>query len=112
MLSAMLALLLLQWHTYFRNGELGNLDWRQKLLSPEIRTLWLLIAAIAVGATSILLSLSRGGVIAMIAASLVTVPLVATKAHVKGAGWAFVLLMLAAFGIVSYLGSDAVFARI
>ena len=111
-IGAMLALLLLQWYTFFRNGELGELDWRQKLLSPEFRTLWLLIAALVLAATSILLSLSRGGVISMIVAALVTVPLIATKAHVKGAGWTFVLLVLAISGVLFYFGSEAVFARL
>jgi tetratricopeptide (TPR) repeat protein len=111
-MGAMLALLLLQWQTYFRSGELSTLELRQKLVSPEFIILWTWAAAFVLGAASIFFSLSRGGVISMLAGAVFTGPLIARKAHLKGSSWLAMLLGVAIFCFLFYFGSDAVFRRI
>src|SRR5205823_1162874 len=82
-----------------------------KLASPEFQLLWALAAFLVLGGVSIFLSLSRGGVISMIVAASITVPLIAIKAHVKGGGWMGMLIVLLVLLLMFYLWSDALYRR-
>ncbi len=80
--------------------------------SPQARPLWVLLAIIAVGAGTVFLAMSRGGVISMLMAGTFTTLLLSLRKPMRGAGWIILLLALGAFVCVLYIGFDAVYDRL
>ena len=82
------------------------------LSSPRARQIWLLIAVVIIGAATIFVSLTRGGMISMFVAATFSTLALSRRKHVKGWGWIVVLLALGAFICVLYTGFDAVYDRL
>ena len=78
---------------------------------PAMRLVWALLAFVVLGATSVLLSFSRGGVVAMLAAFVLFVLLTSARYGLRGRGWILGCVGLVLFSAVLYLGFDTVYAR-
>jgi len=92
-----------------------------KITAPEIfeyfsshsaRPLWLLGAIISLGVATVFVSLTRGGMMSMLIAAAFTTVLLAWRQSLKGHGWIVVVLVLAAFSCILYIGFDAVYDRL
>lgn len=84
----------------------------EKLVSPQCRPLWLLAGMIVLMASSVFMSLSRGGMLSLIIASGVTALALALSRGLRGSGWAMAGLATACLVCVTYLGFDAVYERL
>lgn len=67
---------------------------------------------VVLGAASIFVSLSRGGMISTLIAGAFTTLVISYRRSLKGSGWFFALLALGAFICVLYVGFDAVHDRL
>jgi len=79
--------------------------------SREARPVWGLLAVIALGAASIFVSLSRGGIVSLLLAAGFTTCLISFGSSQKGRAKVIVLVVLVAFACVLYVGFDAVYDR-
>ncbi|MBN1804569.1 MAG: O-antigen ligase family protein [Sedimentisphaerales bacterium] len=81
------------------------------LSSPPALRFWILIAIISIGAGTVFISLTRGGMISMLAAAAFTTLLLVSRKSLASSGWIMVLMALAAFACILYVGFDAVYDR-
>jgi tetratricopeptide (TPR) repeat protein len=82
------------------------LSWRSS------KFLWLLLAIMSIGAATVFVSLTRGGMIGLLTAMVCTTALFASQRSLKGHGWVMVGVGLLAFVCVLYVGFDAVYDRL
>lgn len=80
--------------------------------SRDGRLLLGLLLMVVLGAASVFVSLSRGGMISMMIAGAFTTLVVSSRRSLKGSGWVMALLALGAFLCVLYVGFDAVYDRL
>lgn len=80
--------------------------------SPGARPIWALLAMAVVGAGTVFLAMSRGGVISMLMAGALTTVVLSLRRPMRGSGWIMVVLALGAFSCVLYIGFDAVYDRL
>ena len=80
--------------------------------SPDSRFIWFLLAMIVLGAATVFFSLTRGGMISMLVAAGFVTLVLSWRQSMKGRGWIIVLMALAAFICVLYIGFDAVYDRL
>ena len=80
--------------------------------SPSAKPFWLLVAIISLGAATVFLSLTRGGMVSMFIAVVFTTLLLAWRQSIKGHGWIMVVMVLAAFTCVQCIALDAVYDRL
>jgi len=71
-----------------------------------------LLLMVVLGAASVFLSLSRGGMISMMIAGAFTTLVISSRRSLKGSGWVMAVLALGAFLCVLYVGFDAVYDRL
>lgn len=76
------------------------------------KLLWLLVAVMSIGAATVFISLTRGGMISMLLAIAFTTGLFAWQRSLKAHGWMMVVTALIAFTCVLYVGFDAVYDRL
>jgi len=82
------------------------------LSSKSAYSLWLLVAIISVGITTVFVSLTRGGMVSMLIAIIFTTLLVTSRHHSKVPIWTIVTMALIAFICILYVGFDAVYDRL
>ena len=82
------------------------------LSSPSAKRLWLLIAVVSLGAATVFVSLTRSGMVSMFIAAAFTTLLLTRRRSLKGYGWIMVVMALAAFTCILYIGFDAVYDRL
>ncbi len=111
-IGSALGLLLVKLHESFARGPVALADVADRLSSPELRAVWYLAAVVVVGAATIFLSLSRGGMVSLLIAGCFTGLVMASRRTLRGRGWVLTLLALAAFAVVLYIGFDAVYERL
>jgi hypothetical protein len=80
--------------------------------SVEAKPAWALLAMMVVGAGTVFLAMSRGGVISMLMAGALTTLVLSLRKPMRGSGWIMVVLALGAFSCVLYVGFDAVYDRL
>ncbi len=80
--------------------------------SPEAKPMWLLFAMIILGAATIFVSLTRGGMVSMLVAAGFVTLVLSSRQSMKGRGWIMALVALGAFICVLYVGFDAVYDRL
>lgn len=110
-LGAAMALLLVRVQEVFRLREVTLGAVYDRMRSPGMRWVWLAAAVIVVGALSICLSLSRGGILSLLVAGTFTALALSVRRGVRGRGW--ILAVLAILTVVGVLGVgfDSVYAR-
>lgn len=92
---------------HLRPGE--TLDYL--VSSRSARKLWMLVAIMSVGAATVFISLTRGGMISMLIAAIFTTVLLVSRKSLAGRGWIMVVMALVAFTCILYVGFDAVYDR-
>lgn len=80
--------------------------------SSAARRIWLLVGIISICLATVFLSLTRGGMVSMIAAMTFTVLILARTKSIKGQWWLFVAVALLSFSCILYTGFDAVCERL
>jgi len=85
------------------------LDW---ITSSRARWVWLLAGVIVVSMAAVFLSLSRGGMIALLFAITLSSMVMAVRRRLDGRAWIMVFLTLGALICVLFLGFDAVYDRL
>jgi tetratricopeptide (TPR) repeat protein len=83
-----------------------------RIQDPEFRPLWWLAAMIVVGAVTLFVSLSRGGMMGMIVGTAFTALMLAVRRGLRGIGWGLSLIGLFVFIALLYVGFDAVAERV
>ena len=111
-MGAALALLLVMLHEAFAGHHVTPREVVSHLHTPEARTVKLLIAMIVVGAATVFVSLTRGGMISMLAAAVFTTLVLSSRQSLKGRGWIIVLAALGVFVCVLWVGFDQVYDRL
>jgi len=111
-IGAALALLFVKLHEHFHHGPVSFPEAVERLTSPELRVLWYLAAMVVLGAATIFLSLTRGGMVSLLIAGGFTGLVAASRRTLKGRGLILTGLALSAFAVVLYIGFDAVYDRL
>ena len=94
-----------------KRGRMRTGSWR-RLSQGKIQVLWGLTAMVILGACTICLSMTRGGIIAMLAAGAVTAIVLALSRRSRGRSSIVLIVALLAFLVLLFLGFDAVYNRI
>ena len=79
--------------------------------SPSAKLLWLLVAIISLGAATVFISLTRGGMVSMLIAAVVTMLLLCCRRPLQGRVWIMVLMAFAAFACILMVGFETVYNR-
>ena len=111
-IGAALALNCVKIHQEYAHRAVTPAVVAEYLGSPAAAPVWALSAIVAVGAATLFLSLSRGGMISMIVAGAFTAFIGSLRRSLRGSGWIMALLALGAFVCVLYVGFDAVYDRL
>ncbi|NQV35982.1 MAG: O-antigen ligase family protein, partial [Phycisphaeraceae bacterium] len=83
----------------------------QYITLPSTRRLWGLIGIMSLGAVTVFVSLTRGGMVSVIAATTFTTILLVRRQSLRGLGWIMVVMALVTFAGLLYAGFDAVVDR-
>jgi O-antigen ligase/tetratricopeptide (TPR) repeat protein len=111
-IGAALAVLMVKLHEDFTGRKVTPLAVFDYINSHSTRPLWGLAAIMSLGAATVFISLTRGGMVAMLIATAFTALLAAAKRPLKSHSWIMVVMALAAFTCVLYIGFDAVYDRL
>ncbi|MHC4326934.1 MAG: O-antigen ligase family protein [Planctomycetota bacterium] len=111
-MGAALGLLLVKLREAFAQGRTTPLTVFEYLFSDSAKTLWLLVAIISLGAATVLISLTRGGVVSMLIAAFLTTLLIASRRSLKSHSWIMVFMALIAFTFILYIGFEAIVDRL
>jgi tetratricopeptide (TPR) repeat protein len=111
-IGASLALLMAKLHETFTGKKVTPPVVFEYLISRYSKPLWVLMAMMSLGAATVFVSLTRGGMVAMLIAIIFTALLVTAKRSIKGHSWIMVVMALTAFTCVLYIGFDAVYNRL
>lgn len=110
--GAALALIFVILHEAFGSSRTAFARIAEYLGSPRARVVWALAGMVVLGASTVFLSMTRGGMVSMLSAGAFTALVVGSRRSLTGAGWVMALLGLAAFICVLYIGFDAVYERL
>ncbi|HPD13658.1 MAG TPA: O-antigen ligase family protein [Planctomycetota bacterium] len=111
-IGAALALLFVRLHESFGHGPVRFPEVVERLSSPELRVVWYLAAMVVLGAATLFLSLTRGGMVSLLIAGGFTGLVTASRRTLRGRGLILTGLALSAFAVVLYIGFDAVYDRL
>ncbi|MBN1126169.1 MAG: O-antigen ligase family protein [Sedimentisphaerales bacterium] len=111
-MGSAIALLLIKLQEVFHKREVTPEKVFEYFGSPSSRTIKLLVLMVILGAASVFVSLTRGGMVSMLIAAAFTVLILSTQRSLQGRGWILVLVALGAFICVLYIGFDAVYDRL
>lgn len=111
-LGAALGFILVKLYQWFGRRHVTPEAISEFLSSGYAWILWGALGMMVMGAATIFLSLSRGGMISMILAGAFTTLALSTRTSLRGSGWIIVSLALAAFICLLYVGFDTVYDRL
>jgi tetratricopeptide (TPR) repeat protein len=111
-IAAALAVLIVRLGEVFSNNKVSVPRVFDYIGSSSSRAIWLLICIISMCLATVFLSLTRGGIISMLASMVFTVVVLARTGPIKRQWWLFCLIFLLAFSCVLYAGFDAVCERL
>ncbi len=111
-MGAALGLAFVKLHEGFTHRHRAPAPVAEYLSSPEARPVWAISAMVVLGAASVFLSMSRGGMVSILMAGACTTLILSLRHPLKGPAWMMVLFALAAFACVLYIGFDAVYDRL
>lgn len=111
-IGAALGLIMVKLHKAFTGTKVTPASVLEFLGSPAARGIWLLTAIIVMGAATVFVSLTRGGMVSMLIAAGFTTLVISSRRSMRGRGWIMLLMALGAFICVLYVGFDAVYDRL
>ena len=110
-IGAALGWLCVRVHEKFSGKRLKPSNILDYLSSRSAWSLWLLVAIMSLGAATVFISLTRGGIVSMLIAVVFTTLLLVSRKSLAGRGWIMVVMALVAFACILYVGFDAVYDR-
>ena len=113
--GAALALFLMAMDETFHRHDYTPAELMEKFSSRPFRKAYVLLAIMSLDVTSVFLSLSRGGVLSIVIAGVLTAILLALRGGRRGmgmAGWFGLLVMVFVFMLIVASGAEAVESRI
>jgi len=111
-IGAALGLIMVKLHETFRTKRITPKIAFEYLSSPDAKVILFLAGMIIIGVSTVFVSLTRGGMVGMLVAAGFTTVVLSSRRSLRGRGWIMVLMALAAFICVLYLGFDAVYDRL
>ncbi len=111
-IGAALGLVMVKVHEAFAGKRITPPLVFEYISSPDAKVIWFLPAMIIIGAATVFLALTRGGMVSMLIAAGFTTLVVTSRRSLKGGGWIMTLMALGAFICVLYIGFDAVYDRL
>ncbi len=111
-MGAAVGLILLKLHEAFTRRKITPVLVSDYLSSPQAKVMWLLVAMVVLGAATVFVSLTRGGMVAMLIAGALTTLALSGRRSLKSSGWVMAAIALGAFVCVLYIGFDAVYDRL
>ncbi len=111
-IGAALGLIMVKVHEAFTGKKVTPPVVFEYLSSPAAKVVWFLVAMIIIGAATVFVSLTRGGMVSMLIAAVFTTLVLSSRQSLKGRGWIMALMALGAFICVLYIGFDAVYDRL
>jgi tetratricopeptide (TPR) repeat protein len=111
-IGAALSLIIVKIHEAFTRKKATASTVFEYLGSASAKSLWLLLGMIILGATTIFVSLTRGGMVSMLVATGLITLVMSSRHSLKGRGWIIALIALGAFICILYIGFDAVYDRL
>ncbi len=110
--GAVLGLVMVELHEAFSGRKITPSAVFEYLSCRSAKRLWLLLAVMCLGAATVFISMSRGGMISMLIAISFTTLLVASQRSLKSHTWLIVLVALITFTLVLHTGFDSVYNRL
>jgi tetratricopeptide (TPR) repeat protein len=110
--GAALGLLLVKLRDLGVGADLATSDVAAALREPEARPAFVYAGVVVAGMVAVFLSMSRGGMVGLLAGLALATLVLARRRHLRAQGWVVALLGLAGFGALLYLGFDAVYERL
>jgi len=110
--GAALGLLLLKLWKAFPQGPVSLAQIVERLSSRQMRAVWYLAGMIVVALASVVLSLSRGGMLSLLIAWSLTIGVLGVKKRLDSWGWIMCALAVGALACVLYVGFDSVYDRL
>jgi O-antigen ligase/tetratricopeptide (TPR) repeat protein len=111
-IGAALGLIMVKLHEAFTTKKVSPAFVFEYLSSSNAKVIWLLVAMIILGAATVFVSLTRGGMVSMLIAAGFTTLILSSRRSLRGRSWIMLLLALGAFICVLYIGFDAVYNRL
>jgi hypothetical protein len=111
-IGAALGLIMVKVHEAFSGRKVTPPIVFEYLSSRAARSVWFLVVMIIIGAATVFISLTRGGMVSMLVAAGFTTLVLSSRRSLRGRGWAIVLTALGAFICIIYVGFDAVYHRL
>jgi len=111
-IGAAIGLIMVKVHEAFTGKKVTPPLVFEYLGSPAAKLMWFLVAMIIIGASTVFVSLTRGGMVSMFIAAGFTTLVLNSRRSIKGRGWIIALMALGAFICVLYIGFDAVYDRL
>lgn len=111
-IGAALGLIMVKVHEVFTGKKVTPPLVFEYLSSTAAKLMWLLVAMIILGAATVFVSLTRGGMVSMLIAAGFTTLILSSRQSLKSHGWIMALMALGAFICVLYVGFDAVYDRL
>ena len=112
-MGAALALLLVRLHEAFTGrGSVTPVRVAEYLGAPEARATKLLLAMVVVGAATVFVSLTRGGMVSMLIAAVFVTLVLCSRQSLKGQAWVLVLVAMGAFVCILWVGFEEVYDRV
>lgn len=111
-MGAALGLAFVKLHEGFTHRHRAPATVAEYLSSSDARIVWAVAAMAILGAATVFLSMSRGGMVSLLMAGAFTTLILSLRHPLKGPAWMMVLFALGAFACVLYIGFDAVYDRL
>lgn len=111
-MGAALALLFVTLREAFSGGRVTPPRVADYLASSAGLKVKVLLAMIVLGAATVFVSLTRGGMLSMFIAAVFTALMLSWRQSLQGRGWILVILALGSFLCVLYVGFDQVYDRL
>ncbi len=111
-IGAALGLIMVKVHEAFSGRKVTPPVAFGYLSSRAARGVWFLVVMVIMGASTVFVSLTRGGMVSMLVAAGFTTLVLSSRRSLRGHGWVIVLMALGAFMCVLYVGFDAVYDRL
>ena len=111
-MGAALGFLLVKLHKEFGNKKVALPEIVTRLGETDFRMAWFCIGTIILGAATVFISLTRGGMVSMLIAVGFTVVILAFKRGLEGRSWIITAMALGSFICVLHIGFDAVYERL
>jgi tetratricopeptide (TPR) repeat protein/O-antigen ligase len=111
-IGAALGLLFVILHEAFAGRRITAGRVAEYLSSPAGKVVAMLLGVIVLGAATLFISLTRGGMISLLIAAVFTTLMLSWRRSLRGQGWVIVLLALGSLICVLYIGFDQVYDRL